>query len=199
VSLLVLYNVVIMVEKFRPTKDEYYWNIAKETAQRSTCMSVKGGAVIIKDDQVVATGYIGAPRGTMDCYERGNCLRRKLGVPSGQRYEICRSIHAEENALLSAARTGTSVIGGTMYMYFIKRQPDGSDKFVMSYPCFLCKKKLINAGLKRFVGNDENGNLKFYSVDDWVHDWATKDMLDDTDAYNSKYTKEEAERFAEKK
>lgn len=188
-----------MVEKYRPTKDEYYWNIAKETAQRSTCMSVKGGAVIIRDDQVVATGYIGAPRGTMDCFERGNCLRRKLGIPSGQRYEICRSVHAEENALLSAARSGTSVLGGTLYLYFIKRQPDGTDKFVTAYPCFLCKKKLINAGLKRFVGNDENGDIKSYNIDDWVTDWATKDMLDDTDAYNSKYTKEEAERFAEKK
>ncbi|MEK6958439.1 MAG: dCMP deaminase family protein [archaeon] len=188
-----------MVEKYRPTKDEYYLNIAKETAQRSTCMSVKGGAVIIKDDQVIATGYVGAPRGTLDCFERGNCLRRQMGIPSGQRYEICRSVHAEENALISAARSGTSVLGGTLYLYFVKRQPDGTEKFAKAFPCFLCKKKLINAGLKRFVGNDENGKIASYDIDDWIKAWATHDMLDDTDKYDSKYSAEEAKAASNKK
>ena len=129
-------------KNYRPTKDVYYWNIAKETAERGTCLSVKGGAVIVKDDQIIATGYIGAPRGTMDCFERGVCMRRQLGIPSGQRYEICRSVHAEQNALLNAARAGVSVLGSTVYLYFVKRQPDGSVKFVNAQPCFMCKKML---------------------------------------------------------
>jgi dCMP deaminase len=184
-----------MVDNYRPGKEEYYWNIAKETAQRTTCMSVKGGAVIVRDDQIIATGYIGAPRGTKDCFERGNCIRRQLGIPSGQRYEICRSVHAEQNAIINAARAGVSLLGGTLYLYFIKRQPDGSEKFVNAYPCFMCKKSLINAGIKRFVGNDENGKLVSFNVDDWQKDWKEHDLIDDPNIYNSNYSKEEMEKF----
>ena len=125
-----------MTENYRPNKDEYYWNIAKETAQRSTCMSVKGGAIIVRDDQIIATGYIGAPRETKDCFERGTCVRRVLNIPSGQRYEICRSTHAEQNAVINAARAGVSLLGGTVYLYFVKRS---EDNFVNAYPCFMCK------------------------------------------------------------
>ncbi len=176
---------------YRPTKDVYYWNIAKETSERGTCLSVKGGAVIVKDDQIIATGYIGAPRGTMDCFQRGVCMRRQLGIPSGQRYEICRSVHAEQNALLNAARAGVSVLGSSVYLYFVKRQPDGSVKFVNAQPCFMCKKMLINSGIKRFVGNTDSGELASFNVDDWAQDWKTHDMLDDKYVYDNKYTKEE--------
>ena len=180
---------------YRPTKDVYYWNIAKETSQRGTCLSVKGGAVIVRDDQIIATGYIGAPRGTMDCFQRGVCMRRQLGIPSGQRYEICRSVHAEQNALLNAARAGASVLGSTVYLYFVKRQPDGSVKFVNAQPCFMCKKMLINSGIKKFVGNMEDGTLKEFNVEDWALDWKEHDMLDDKYIYNNKYTPEEVEAF----
>ncbi len=176
---------------YRPTKDVYYWNIAKETAERGTCLSVKGGAVIVKDDQIIATGYIGAPRGTMDCFERGVCMRRQLGIPSGQRYEICRSVHAEQNALINAARAGVSVLGSTVFLYFVKRQPEGGVKFVNAQPCFMCKKMLINSGVKRFVGNTEIGELASFDVEAWASDWKEHDMLDDKYVYNSKYTKEE--------
>ena len=182
-------------KNYRPTKDVYYWNIAKETAERGTCLSVKGGAVIVRDDQIIATGYIGAPRGTMDCFQRGVCMRRQLGIPSGQRYEICRSVHAEQNALLNAARAGVSVLGSSVYLYFVKRQPDGSVKFVNAQPCFMCKKMLINSGIKRFVGNLENGELKEYSVEEWARDWMEHDMLDDKYVYDNKYTPEETEAF----
>ena len=178
-------------KNYRPTKDVYYWNIAKETAERGTCLSVKGGAVIVRDDQIIATGYIGAPRGTMDCFERGTCMRRELGIPSGQRYEICRSVHAEQNALLNAARAGVSVLGSTVYLYFVKRQPDGGVKFVNAQPCFMCKKMLINSGVKRFVGNTETGEIDSFNVEDWAKDWKEHDMLDDKYVYDSKYTKEE--------
>jgi dCMP deaminase len=184
---------------YRPSKDVYYWNIAKEVAQRTTCMSVKGGTVIINGDQIIATGYIGAPRGTKDCYERGNCLRRELNVPSGTRYELCRSVHSEQNALINAARAGVSVLGSTLYLYFVKKTTTEGDKFVKSYPCLMCKKLMINAGVKRFVGNDENGNVVSYNVEDWVKDWSDKDIIDDKVKYDSKYTSEEAKANKERK
>jgi dCMP deaminase len=192
-------NEINQQKNYRPTKDVYYWNIAKETAERGTCLSVKGGAVIVRDDQIIATGYIGAPRGTMDCFERGVCMRRQLGIPSGQRYEICRSVHAEQNAVINAARAGVSVLGSTVYLYFVKRQPDGSLKFVNAQPCFMCKKMLINAGIEKFVGNDENGELKTFSVKEWAIEWKERDMLDDKYIYNSKYTPEEIEAAKQRK
>ncbi|MFA5361262.1 MAG: dCMP deaminase family protein [archaeon] len=180
-----------MVEDYRPSKNEYYWSIAKEVASRGTCLNVLGGAVIVKDDQIIATGYIGAPRGTMDCFQRGVCMRRQLGIPSGQRYEICRSVHAEQNALINAARAGVSVLGSTIYLYFVKRQPDGGVKFVNAQPCFMCKKMLINSGVKTFVGNKEDGELASFDVGTWASEWKERDMLDHKYVYDSKYTKEE--------
>ena len=103
----------------RPSKDEYYLNIAKEIGDRSTCFRHKMGVVVLKDDQIIATGYIGAPRKTKDCLERGECLRDKLKIPHGTRYEICRSVHAEQNAIINAARAGVSLLGGDMYMHSI--------------------------------------------------------------------------------
>jgi dCMP deaminase len=180
-----------MVEDYRPSKNEYYWSIAKEVASRGTCLNVLGGAVIVKDDQIIATGYIGAPRGTMDCFQRGVCMRRQLGIPSGQRYEICRSVHAEQNALINAARAGVSVLGSTIYLYFVKRQPNGGVKFVNAQPCFMCKKMLINSGVKTFVGNKEDGELASFDVGNWASEWKERDMLDDKYVYDSKYTNEE--------
>jgi dCMP deaminase len=183
---------------YRIGKDEYYWSIAKQAAERGTCLSIKSAAVIVKDDQIIATGYVGAPRGTMDCFERGVCLRRQMGIPSGERYEICRSVHSEQNAIINAARAGVSLLGGTIYLYFVKRTPEG-DKFVNSFPCFICKKLLINAGLARFVGNDEGGKLKSFDIKVWAEDWKTKDMLEDTEKYDSKYSKEEVDLANKKK
>ncbi|MFA6064843.1 MAG: dCMP deaminase family protein [archaeon] len=186
------------VESYRPSKEEYYWNIAKEVAQRSNCISTKVGAVIVKGDQIISTGYNGAPRGTKDCFERGGCLRRELGIPSGQRYEICRSVHAEQNALINAARAGTSVVGATMYQFLAKRAPEG-DKFVKAGPCYICKKQLINAGIERFVGNDETGKLISFNVSDWINNWNTGDFLDKELLYNSNYSPDEFKYMSSKK
>ena len=101
----------------RPTKDSYYLMIAKEVAMRSTCLRCKHGAIIVKDDQIVATGYVGAPRKTKDCFERKKCLRDHLKIPHGQRYELCRSVHSEMNCLINAARSGASVFRGNMFIY----------------------------------------------------------------------------------
>ena len=103
------------------TKDQYYLNIAKTVAEKSTCLNVEIGCVIEKADQIIATGYVGAPRKTKDCVDLGFCIRRKNNIESGRGYEMCRSVHAEMNALINAARAGVSVLDGNMYVYAGKR------------------------------------------------------------------------------
>ena len=170
----------------RLSKDAYYLDIAKAVSARATCRSVKSGAIIVKDDQIIATGYVGAPRKTKDCLERGNCLRRELKIPSGHRYELCRSMHAEMNAIINAARAGVSLLGGDMYIHGTKIY-QGQNKLFNMAPCFICKKMIINAGLRRVIGNTEDGGYKVFNVEDWIKDWQEKDMLDDIDLYDVKY------------
>mgnify|MGYP003937680481 FL=1 len=120
----------------RPSWDEYFMDIVELVKKRSTCLRRQVGALIVKDKRILATGYNGAPVGCKHCEEVG-CLRDKLGIPSGQRHEICRAAHAEQNAIVQAAYSGTSVNGGTMY--------------VTTQPCVLCAKLIINAGIKKIV------------------------------------------------
>lgn len=117
--------------------DEYFMQMAELTAKRSTCIRRQVGAVIVKDRHIIATGYNGAPRGLKHCDELGGCLRQKLGVPSGQRHELCRALHAEQNAIIQAATLGQSIEDGTIY--------------VTHQPCVICAKMIINAGIKRIV------------------------------------------------
>ncbi|MBU0982026.1 AAA family ATPase [Patescibacteria group bacterium] len=168
----------------RPSKDEYYLSLAKSVCRRATCTKVEIGAVIIKDDQVVATGYCGAPRGTKSSQEHGFCLRKKLGIPSGQRYEMCRSVHAEQNAIINAARSGVSLLGGDMYIYG-KAFGDESAPPIDAFPCFICKKMLINCGLKRVVCSLKDGSFKVFYVDDWMKDWSENDIIDDEFQYGA--------------
>lgn len=163
----------------RPSKDKYYLGIAKEVAERSTCFRNKGGAIIVRDDQIIATGYIGAPRKTRDCFERNECLRDKLKIPHGRQYEICRSVHAEMNAVINAARAGVSLLDGDMFIYHRDREGKEMD----SFPCFLCKKMIINAGLKRIVCFTKEKKIKTFRVKDWVTAWQKKDILDDKQQY----------------
>ena len=121
----------------RPSWDEYFIEMAELTAKRSTCLRRKVGAVIVKDRHAVATGYNGAPRGIMHCEEKGGCLRQQLNVPSGQRHELCRALHAEQNAIIQAAVMGNSIEGGTIY--------------ITHQPCAICAKMIINAGITRIV------------------------------------------------
>ena len=120
----------------RPTWDEYFLTIAQFVSSRSTCLRRKLGAVVVKNKQILATGYNGSPSGMVHC-ETAGCLREKLKIPSGQRYELCRSIHAEQNAFLQAARRGISLDGATLY--------------ITAQPCVICAKMIINAGIKRVV------------------------------------------------
>lgn len=120
----------------RPSWDEYFMSIATQVAERSTCIRRKVGAVVVKDKRMVATGYNGVPTGIMHCAERG-CLRDQLGIPSGERHELCRGTHAEQNALLQAARYGTPIEGSIIY--------------VTTQPCIQCAKMLINAGITEII------------------------------------------------
>jgi len=166
----------------RPTKDQYYLNIAQEVSRRSTCFRTAFGALIIRDDQMIASGYVGAPRGTKDCFEHGFCLRDKLQIPHGHRYELCRSVHAEMNAIINSARAGVSLLGGDMYVYG-ERKPSGEK--VDAYPCFICKKMIINAGLKRLIYSTKEGEIRISQVADWVKEWQEHDIIDDKQQYGT--------------
>jgi len=154
-------------------------NIAKEVALRSTCFRFRAGAIIVRDDQIISTGYIGAPRKTKDCFEHDNCLRDKMKILHGQRYELCRSVHAEQNAVINAARAGVSLLGGDMFLY--GERPSGED--VDALPCFICKKIIINAGLNRVVCSAKKGGMRIFKVQNWTKDWQKKDILDDRYQY----------------
>ena len=173
------------MDNFRPNWNKYFMNITKEISQRSNCMSAHIGAVIIKNKTIISTGYNGAPRQTKDCYERGNCLRRQLNIPSGQRYELCRSVHAEQNAIINAAREGTNLTGADIYMYGEKVH-NNKKEILKVLPCFICKKMIINAGIRNLYYID-NHRIKKIHIEDWQHDWQKKDMMDDLQIYDAKY------------
>lgn len=170
----------------RPSKDEYCLGIAKEVAKRGVCYRRRSGALIVRDDQIIATGYTGCPRKTRDCFERGECLRDKLGIPSGQRYELCRSVHAEANAIINAARAGVSLLDGDMYIFGEATQ---TGEPLDSFPCFICKKMIINAGLQKVVCSTKEGRLVVFRVEDWVREWQKGDITDDKFQYGVPFPK----------
>ena len=120
----------------RPSWDEYFMKIANDAATRTTCLRRGVGCVIVKDNRILATGYNGVPSGLRHCAETG-CLREKLGVPSGQRHEICRGLHAEQNAIIQAAKYGIDIQGSKIY--------------VNTQPCVVCAKMIINAGIEEII------------------------------------------------
>ncbi len=150
----------------RVSKENYYLDIAQTVAERSTCIRRKFGAIIVKDDNIIATGYNGAPRGRQNCSELGHCTRDKLGIPRGERYELCRSVHAEMNAVISAARA--DMLGATLYMVCVN-PVDGS---VMpgTSSCMMCKRVLINAGITRVVVRDTREAYRVIPVESWISD-----------------------------
>ena len=121
----------------RPDWDEYFMEFAVLTAKRSTCLRRQVGAVIVQDKHIIATGYNGAPKGLEHCAERGGCLWEQLGVPSGEKHELCRALHAEQNAIIQAATLGHSIEGASIY--------------ITHQPCVICAKMIINAGIERIV------------------------------------------------
>lgn len=137
----------------RPTKHCYYLNIALVVAQRATCLRRNYGAVIVKDDQIISTGYNGAPRNAANCLDLGTCIRKLYNIPPGEKYELCRSVHAEMNAVIHAARS--DMLGSTLYLTGIEKDTGKLTTFLD--PCLMCKRVIVNAGIKQVViPNREN-------------------------------------------
>ena len=148
----------------RISKHNYYLDIAQTVAERSTCMRRMFGAIIVKDDVIVSTGYNGAPRGRQNCNEINFCIREKLNIPRGERYEMCRSVHAEANAIIAAARE--RMLGATLYMVCVSPQ-DGSVLSGTS-SCMMCKRQIINAGISRVIVRDTKDEFREIDVNDWI-------------------------------
>ena len=138
----------------RADKDSYYLRIAEAVLRRSTCIRRKYGAEIVKDDEIISTGYNGAPRGWENCCERGYCYREQEGIPHGERYELCRSVHGEANAVISASRR--DMIGAVLYL--AGQEEDGSS-IQNAEPCAMCKRLIINAGIKEVITQSGRVNV----------------------------------------
>lgn len=134
----------------RIDKTNYYLDIAETVIERATCLRRCWGAVIVKNDEIISTGYNGAPRGRKNCSDLGYCIREKMNIPRGERYELCRSVHAEQNAIISAARKDT--IGATLYM--VGKDAKTGEYVKNSMNCAMCKRMIINAGIKEVVIRD---------------------------------------------
>ena len=148
----------------RIDKENYYLDIAETVLERSTCARKHYGAIIVRNDEIIATGYNGAPRGRINCTDLGYCLRQKLGIPSGQRYELCRSVHAEANAIISAARKET--LGGTLYL--VGRDAETGALHPDPQPCAMCRKLILNAGLSKVVMRNTETQYTVAHVEDWI-------------------------------
>ena len=148
----------------RRDKTNYYLDLAETVSQRCTCLRRHYGAVIVKNDEVISTGYVGAPRGRKNCTDLGQCIRAKLGIPRGERYELCRSVHAEANAIISAPRD--KMIDSTLYLVGI--EVDTGDYVKNGICCSMCKRMVINAGIAYVVVRDDHDNYRKINVQDWI-------------------------------
>lgn len=149
----------------RRDKINYYLDIAEAVAERGTCLRRNYGAVIVNNDQIISTGYVGTPRGRANCCELGYCTREKLQVPRGERYELCRSVHAEANAIIHASRN--EMLGATLYLVG-KESKDGSYVENAS-PCSMCRRMIINAGITRVIVRDTRDIYHVFLVEEqWV-------------------------------
>lgn len=150
----------------RVSKHNYYLDIAETVAERSTCLRKMYGAIIVKNDSIISTGYNGAPRGRKNCIDLGVCIRDNLGVPRGERYELCRSVHAEANAIIAASREQT--LGATLYMVCINSKTRELEPGTSS--CMMCKRMVINAGISEVIVRDTKDGYRVIRVADWIED-----------------------------
>lgn len=148
----------------RVSKHNYYLDIAQTVAERATCLRKKYGAIIVKNDSIISTGYNGSPRGRKNCTDLGVCMRNKLGIPRGERYELCRSVHAEANAIIAASRE--QMIGATLYMVGINSESGELESGTSS--CMMCKRMVINAGISTVVVRDDKEHFRIIRVEDWI-------------------------------
>ncbi len=150
----------------RVSKHNYYLDIAQTVAERGTCMRRLFGAIIVKDDVIVSTGYNGAPRGRKNCTDLQSCIRDKLNIPRGERYEMCRSVHAEANAIIAAARE--RMLGSTLYMVCVN--PENGELYPGTSGCMMGKPQIINAGISTVIVRDTKDEYRIINVADWIED-----------------------------
>lgn len=150
----------------RRDKINYYLDLADVVSKRCTCLRRHYGAVIVKNDEVISTGYVGAPRGRKNCSDLGYCIRQELNIPRGERYELCRSVHAEANAIISAERE--KMIGSTLYLS--GREVETGEYINNSNSCSMCKRMIINAGISTVVIRDNEHEYRTINVNDWIED-----------------------------
>ena len=148
----------------RISKENYYLNIAETVLERATCLRRVFGAIIVKNDEIISTGYNGAPRGRRNCVDMGFCTREAMKVPRGERYELCRSVHAEANAIISAARR--DMVGGTLYL--VGRNAQTGELLHDATSCAMCRRMVINAGLSKVVIRTTASDFSVVDVQDWV-------------------------------
>lgn len=148
----------------RRDKDNYYLDLAEMVSQRCTCLRRHYGAVIVKNDEVISTGYVGAPRGRKNCSDLGICIREKLQIPRGERYELCRSVHAEANAIISCSRD--KMIGSSLYL--TGKECKTGEYIKNSCCCSMCKRMVINAGIAYVYVRDDKDNYRKIDVNDWI-------------------------------
>ena len=148
----------------RRDKINYYLDLAEVVAQRGTCLRRNYGAVIVKNDEVISSGYVGAPRGRQNCSDLGVCVREKLMIPRGERYELCRSVHAEANAIISAPRH--EMLGATLFLS--GKDAKTGDYITNSSCCSMCKRLVINAGIETVYVRDDAENYRRIEVQDWI-------------------------------
>lgn len=149
----------------RVDKENYYLDIAQTVLERSTCRRRLYGAIIVRADEIISTGYNGAPRGRLNCVDLGYCVRQQLNIPSGERYELCRSVHAEANAIISASRR--DCVGGTLYL--VGRDARTGELLTDATSCAMCRRQVINAGITRVIIRRTETEFKVVDVNDWVH------------------------------
>ena len=151
----------------RRDKINYYLDIAQTVAERGTCLRRNFGAIIVSNDEIISTGYVGAPRGRANCSDLGYCTREKLNIPRGERYELCRSVHAEANAIISASRN--NMIGATLYL--VGREVATGELVKDASPCSMCKRQIINAGITTVIVRNTPTDFTTLSVYEWIeHD-----------------------------
>jgi len=148
----------------RVDKTNYYLDIAETVIERGTCLRRNFGAIIVRNDEIISTGYTGAPRGRQNCSDLGFCMRDKLNIPRGERYEMCRSVHAEANCIISAARR--DIIGGTLYL--AGRDAKTGELVKEANSCAMCKRLIINSGIKEVIVRRTATEYEVIPVSDWI-------------------------------
>ncbi len=148
----------------RVSKHNYYLDIAQTVSERATCLRKRYGAIIVKNDVIISTGYNGAPRGRRNCTDIGSCTRENLGIRRGERYELCRSVHAEANAIIAAARENML----DSVLYICCTDPKDGSVVGGTCSCMMCKRQIINAGIAKVIVREDATNYSVYDTEDWI-------------------------------